>query len=266
MIKIKKKFKNVLKRIIFSYFLTTFLERIIFQPFYKTIRLFGNISRFRNTLWTDWHSEFFETWALNKNKNLYNESLNFYLKFNENRKKILSGLPISGGNIKTNVGGGGGNEILLYFLTRMIKAKKVLETGVSAGSSSRTILEALKDNGGGKLYSSDLATALEQSQVGILVGDSLRGNWSLFENGDLENIHKIYEEESNFDIIYYDSDKSYLSKKWFHKEILKNQLPKILVYDDIDRDSFFPECVKTYGYKFKVFGSAGVIFFSENYS
>ena len=57
------------------------------------------------------------------------------------------------------------NEALLYFLVRLINAKNVLETGVSAGSSSRSILEALKINGFGKLYSSDLAIYLEKIKL-----------------------------------------------------------------------------------------------------
>ena len=47
-----------------------------------------------------------------------------------------------------------------------------------------------------------------------------------------------------------------MEKKIFYSEILKLPTPKIIVYDDIDRDSFFSECVKSYGYKYKVFGNA----------
>ena len=50
--------------------------------------------------------------------------------------------------------GGGGNFILLYFLTRKFN-KVVVETGVAAGWSSLAILGAFEKNGEGKLYSSD---------------------------------------------------------------------------------------------------------------
>ena len=51
-----------------------------------------------------------------------------------------------------------------------------------------------------------------------------------------------------------------LMKQKFHEKISKLPVAKIIVYDDIDRDSFFSECVKENNYKFKVFGNAGVIF------
>ena len=120
-------------------------------------------------------------------------------------------------------------------------------------------------NGGGKLYSSDLAFILDEKQVGKLVSNELSNSWFLTHKGDKENIPIIFEKEKNFDLIYYDSDKSYESKKWFIEEIKKNALPRILVYDDIDRDSFFSEFVKSFNYKYRVFGNTGVIFFDNSY-
>ena len=139
-----------------------------------------------------------------------------------------------------------------------------METGVSAGSSSRSILEALKINRDGELYSSDLATVLKKNQVGILVQNDLKKNWYLFDEGDKKNIPLIFLRENKFDLIYYDSEKSYEAKKWFHSIIIKYTDPKIIIYDDIDRDSFFSECVKSYGYSFKVFANAGVIFLDKS--
>ncbi len=46
---------------------------------------------------------------------------------------------------------------------------------------------------------------------------------------------------------------------------IKISLPKILVYDDVDWDSFFSECVKSFRYNYKIFGNAGVIFFQSKY-
>ena len=47
-------------------------------------------------------------------------------------------------------------EIILYLLVRKYRPSLVVETGVAQGVSSRFILEALKDNGEGKLISIDL--------------------------------------------------------------------------------------------------------------
>ena len=256
------KLKIFLKKIFYLNFFTRFVGRILLQRFYKTYRLFTDSKRLKGTIWVEWHKELFDTWAINKNKDLYYEAANFYVKFKAERNKIIKGLPISGGNNKAT-GGGGANETLLYFLVRLIKAKNVLETGVSAGSSSRTILEALKINGNGKLYSSDLAIHLKKEQVGVLVSKSLHKDWFLTHEGDNQNLPIIFKKENRFDLIYYDSEKTYNGKKKFHSEILKLPTPKIIVYDDIDRDSFFSESVKFYGYKYKIFNNAGVIFNDE---
>jgi len=258
----KIKIKIFVKKIIHLNFLTRFLSRILLQRSYKTIRLFKNWERLKGTFWVEWHKELFDTWAIKKNKNLYTEAANFYQKFGIERSKVIQGLPISGGDNKAT-GGGGANEALLYFLVRLVSAKNVLETGVSAGSSSRSILEALKINGNGKLFSSDLAIHLEKDQVGILVNKSLRNNWFLTHDGDNVNLPIIFNKEKNFDLVYYDSEKSYEGKKKFHEKILSLPLPKIIIYDDIDRDSFFSECVKSFGYKYKIFGNAGIIFNKE---
>ena len=264
LVNLKIKLKIFLKKIIHLNFLTRIFSRLILQRSYKTLRLFTNWERFKGTLWVEWNKELFDTWAIKKDKNLYNEAANFYQKFRLERTKIIKGLPISGG-VSNATGGGGANEALLYFFVRLISAKNVLETGVSAGSSSRSILESLKNNKNGKLFSSDLAIHLNKDQVGILVNKSLRNNWFLTHDGDDVNLPAIFNEEKNFDLIYYDSEKSYEGKKKFHHKILNLPAPKIIIYDDIDRDSFFSECVKSFGYKYKIFGSAGIIFFDSKY-
>ena len=251
--------KFFVKKLIYLNFFTRFIGRILYQRFYKTYRIFTKAKRLNGTVWVDWHKELFDSWAINKNKDIYTEAKNFYHKFEKERKKIIKGLNISGGNSKAT-GGGGSNETLLYFLVRLINAKNVLETGVSAGSSSRSILEALKINGDGKLFSSDLAIHLKKDQVGVLVSKAFHKNWVLTHEGDRVNLPIIFKQETKLDLIYYDSEKTYDSKKRFHIEILKLPTPKIIVYDDVDRDSFFSEIVKFYGYNYKIFGNAGVIF------
>ena len=260
----KIRIKIFIKRIIHLNFITRFFSRLILQRFYKTYRLFSDFKRLKGTFWVEWHKELFDTWAIDKNIEYYSEAANFYTYFKLERKKIIQGLPISGGDSKAT-GGGGANEVLLYFLARLINAKSVLETGVSAGSSSRSILEALKVNGEGKLYSSDLAIHLEKEQVGVLVSENLRKNWYLTREGDNINLPVIFKEETKFDLVYYDSEKTYDGKKRFHDKIINLPAPKIIVYDDIDRDSFFSECVKRFGYKYKVFGNAGIIFNSDKF-
>ena len=256
---LNSKIKIIVKKIVYFNFITKFLGRICLQPLYKTFRLIKNPKRFRASLWVDWHKEIVDDWMFKKNEKIYVEALTISEEILIKRKEFIKK------NILPKNTGGGGNEALLYFLIKLINAKKILETGVEAGASSQSILKALNMNGDGILYSSDLAFILDKAQVGRLVSNELRNNWFLAHKGDKENIPIIFEKEKNFDLIYYDSDKSYESKKWFNEKIKKNSLPKIIIYDDIDRDAFFSEIVKSFNYRYRVFGNTGVIFFDVSY-
>ena len=52
--------------------------------------------------------------------------------------------------------GGSGHIHLLYDCVRLLKAKKIIETGVAYGWSSLAILKALSDSKAGTLYSVDM--------------------------------------------------------------------------------------------------------------
>lgn len=144
----------------------------------------------------------------------------------------------------------GGNYALelIYFITRMLKPQNVLETGVAAGYSSYTILKALKKNKGGRLYSSDFPyfrVKNPQKYIGLVVPNKLKKDWNLKILGDEKNIQYFKKKVKSFDLIFYDSDKRYISKIRFFKKI-KTHINKktIIIIDDLHNDSFFYEYIK----------------------
>ena len=191
---------------------------------------------------------------LSINKKLISESKIFSKKFNIKSKKIIKKLrlPITGG-IDGAQGGGGGNIFLIYLLTRKIKPIISLETGVSAGKSTSSILQAKEKNKIGKLYSSDLNTLLDKKDVGILVSNFLKYRWRLFNQGDLHNLPKILNQIKFLDLFYYDSVKSYKHKNKVFKLILNKFTPKIILVDDIERDSWFKDFFKQNNLDYKIF-------------
>ena len=70
---------------------------------------------------------------------------------------------------------------VLYILTRLMKPAIIVETGVSSGSSSAYILQALHDNQKGKLYSIDLPPKNLPSgkKSGFVVPQYLSSRWEL---------------------------------------------------------------------------------------
>ncbi len=147
--------------------------------------------------------------------------------------------------------GGGGNFILLYFLTRKFKPKVVVETGVAAGWSSLAILRAFAKNGKGKLYSSDFPYfRLENPEqyVGYLAKNELnKTDWFLDIRGDDIAIPEILKRigDNNIDLFHYDSDKSYSGrKKVFNNLFSKFNSKTIMIFDDIQDNLHFKDLIK----------------------
>jgi predicted O-methyltransferase YrrM len=137
----------------------------------------------------------------------------------------------------------------------------VVETGVAAGWSSFAILESLRKNGQGKLYSSDFPYfRLKDPEqfIGCLVPQSIRENWHLDIRGDDIAIPAICDTVQNIDIFHYDSDKSYSGKLFAIKQIQKKlSLNSIVIFDDIQDNLFFKNLVNYLNCEYQVFEFEG---------
>lgn len=139
--------------------------------------------------------------------------------------------------------GGGGNYPLLYFLVRRQRPSVVVETGVAAGYSSVAILLALRENGRGRLYSSDFPyfrLKTPEKYIGFLVDDDLRRDWVCLTRGDKENLPEILSQVRHVDLFHYDSDKSYAGRR-SAMELVYPRLRQgsVVVMDDISDNYFF---------------------------
>ena len=157
--------------------------------------------------------------------------------------------------------GGGGACPLIYFHCRTIKPEIVVETGVAAGWSSFAILESLKINGQGQLYSSDFPyfrLKNPEQFVGCVVPESIRNRWSLDLRGDSIALPDICNKVQNIDIFHYDSDKSYSGRLFAIKQIQKKlSLNSIVIFDDIQDNLFFKNLVNYLNCEYQVFAYEG---------
>tara|TARA_B100000963_G_scaffold357027_1_gene378334 strand:- start:147 stop:899 length:753 start_codon:yes stop_codon:yes gene_type:complete len=235
--------------------------RFLNQRPIKTLRTIFSLRRLLATIWVESNRVKLNKFIkfIGKNEDLLVESKNFEKKFIKEKKEKIKNLPISGG-LKGSDGGGGGNEFILYYIVRYLKPAIVLESGVSAGASSRAILQALDKNNKGELLSSDLQVYLDKKDIGILVTNELRHRWKLFDKGDAINLPIILNQINKIDIVYYDSEKSYSGKKIFFDRILSSFTPKIILVDDIDRDFWFRDFIKKNSYEYVILGNVGLVF------
>jgi predicted O-methyltransferase YrrM len=99
-----------------------------------------------------------------------------------------------------------------YAITRLLRPEIVLETGVAHGYSSAVILQALHENGRGRLYSVDLPRFRPgiAPYTGRAVPDRLRaGRWDLRLGADRQVLPGLLQEIGAVDFLFYDSDTSY---------------------------------------------------------
>ncbi len=142
--------------------------------------------------------------------------------------------------------GGAGNLDLLYYLSEYTQATSILETGVAYGWSSLAFLQSLQKRNG-TLYSSDMPYLAQNADqyVGVVVPESLKNNWKLYRYADRESLPKIFDEQQAFDIVHYDSDKSYDGMMWAYNQLY----PKVkkggyFISDDINDNGAFMDFCK----------------------
>lgn len=137
---------------------------------------------------------------------------------------------------------------LLYFIVRAVKPKVVVETGVAAGVSTGYILQGLKDNGFGRLYSIDLPFQwyiygnfklhLDSIPVGkmpgYLIPEHLKKNWKLILGNTYEQLPTLLRNLGKIDLFFHDSEHTYKTMLFEYRmswPYIKNG--GILVSDDV---------------------------------
>jgi len=95
----------------------------------------------------------------------------------------------------------------IWCLIRHTKPKKVVETGVAHGVTSRFILEALARNGDGHLWSIDLPPVdrFWRKQVGVAVGDSHADRWSYIGGSSRRRLPALISRLGEIDLFVHDS-------------------------------------------------------------
>ncbi|WP_412850290.1 class I SAM-dependent methyltransferase [Chryseobacterium sp. PMSZPI] len=139
--------------------------------------------------------------------------------------------------------GGPGALELIYYACEFTNAQNVVETGVAYGwSSLASLLSLVKRNG--ILYSSDMPYLADDGDqyVGYVVPENLKSNWKLFRFADKESLPKIFADHQVFDVLHYDSDKSYNGRMWAYSELYKHlRKGGVFISDDIGDNSAYQD-------------------------
>ncbi len=95
----------------------------------------------------------------------------------------------------------------IWCLARHLKPKRVIETGVAHGVTSRFILEALAKNGRGHLWSIDLPPIERdwRKQVGVAVGDRYADRWTYIKGSSRRRLPGLLSQLGQIDLFIHDS-------------------------------------------------------------
>ena len=164
------------------------------------------------------------------------------LEFTDLWPKILAELESKGVRVgpETLYGHNDGDAGLaraIWCLTRHLRPKTVVETGVLHGVTSRFILEALERNGVGHLWSIDLPPLepVWQDEIGIAVTDQFRPRWSYIRGTSRRRLPGILSNLGQIDIFVHDSLHSEQNVRFELDRIFAALRPGgAIVVDDID--------------------------------
>ncbi len=135
---------------------------------------------------------------------------------------------------------------LIYNICFYRKPKKVLELGVALGWSSYAFLLNLI-NFEFKLVSNDMPYPFmkDNKYVGSVVPSEFKKNWILYRHPDISILNKIFNKHGCFDIIHYDSDKSYYGRLRSYEKLYNNLNENgIFISDDINDNFAFKHFVE----------------------
>lgn len=136
----------------------------------------------------------------------------------------------------------------IWCLTRHLRPKNIVETGVGHGVTSRFILEALKRNGYGHLWSIDLPPIERhlRHEIGVAVGDGHSDRWTFIKGSSRRRLPKLLSELGQIDLFIHDSVHSEYNVRFELDRAWPVLGPKgAVVVDDIDANWGFQTFVQT---------------------
>jgi Methyltransferase domain len=138
----------------------------------------------------------------------------------------------------------------IWCLTRHLRPKNVVETGVARGLSSRFILEALEENRTGHLWSID-HPPLEwelRSQIGVAVGDRFPDRWSYISGSSRRRLPGLLSQLGRIDLFIHDSLHSEHNVRFeIDRAWVALRPGGAIVIDDIDSNRGFQSFTQTFG-------------------
>lgn len=160
-----------------------------------------------------------------------------------------AGIDVGPGSFAGYNDGDAGLARAIWCLVRHLKPRAVVETGVGHGITSRCILEALRLNGSGHLFSIDLPPLdpAMRKRVGLAVEPRLVNRWSLIADSSRRALPEILSRLGQIDLFIHDSLHTERNVR-FEGDLAWDALRPggAMVIDDIDSNGGFQSFVESH--------------------
>jgi predicted O-methyltransferase YrrM len=144
--------------------------------------------------------------------------------------------------------------LLIRAVVRLTRPATAVETGVAQGLTTAVILQAMAENGGGRLYSVDVPPPVaDDGYVGSLVPLRLRSRWTLRTGLSRDELAPLLAELGTIDLFLHDAEHRYESQM----EEYEQAWPRLraggqLVTDDVDTPAFMDFAARVGGTPFLI--------------
>ena len=139
---------------------------------------------------------------------------------------------------------------LAWCLTRHSRPKRILETGVARGLTTRVLLEALELNHDGHLWSIDLAPLLEDdlaTETAIAVPSRLHGRWTFVRGSSRRVLPGLVAGLGQIDLFIHDSMHTTRNVRFELERVWPAVSPGgVLLLDDVERNAGMRDFLATH--------------------
>lgn len=135
---------------------------------------------------------------------------------------------------------------LCYVACRLVQPENAVETGVAHGVSTAFILEALRVNGRGRLYSIDLPPLRgnEAESVGAAVPEALRDRWELLTGATRLVLPRLVRRLDGIGVFVHDSLHTHRTMRMEFETVWPHlSADAVVIADDIEGNEAFADFV-----------------------
>jgi Methyltransferase domain len=130
---------------------------------------------------------------------------------------------------------------LAWCLVAHLRPKRILETGVARGLTTRALLEGLERNGGGHLWSIDLPPLLEHDlarETAAAVPERLYGRWTLHHGSSRSVLPGLVAELGQVDLFVHDSMHTTRNVRFELEQVWPALAPGgVALIDDVEKNT-----------------------------